>query len=169
MSSHDWNEFPFADSAFEYSGAGLMRGWSRLHQGDCEPFSDAARIKTLLKASPQLVGGLPQELSNNPKALAEALQSAWRHYHAGQFQKAYEEGDADAMNKAQEMIAKATLAEQQSSNMAQSVQAQVIRNMPVQAPVQKTQELDPETTHLNNLPLSVDKAPEIIKFGEVAP
>ncbi|MCW8844581.1 MAG: hypothetical protein OQK99_01985 [Gammaproteobacteria bacterium] len=94
MSSHDWNEFPFADSAFEYSGAGLMRGWSRLHQGDCEPFPDAARIKTLLKASPQLVGGLPQELSNNPKALAEALQSAWRHYHAGQFQKAYEEGVA---------------------------------------------------------------------------
>ena len=94
MSSHDWNEFPFADSAFEYPGAGLMRGWSRLHQGDCEPFPDATRIKTLLKATPQLAGSLPQELSDNPKALAEALQSAWRHYHAGQFQKAYEQGVA---------------------------------------------------------------------------
>jgi hypothetical protein len=69
----------------------------------------------------------------------------WAKQNAqAEFKKAYEEGDADAMTKAQEMIAKATLAEQQSSNMAQSVQAQVIRNMPVQAPVQKKQELDPE-------------------------
>jgi tetratricopeptide (TPR) repeat protein len=94
MSSHDWNEFPFADSAFEYSGTSLMRAWARLHQGDCEPFPDAARVKALLKATPGLADGLEEDLRDNPKALAEALQSAWRHYHAGQFQKAYEDGVA---------------------------------------------------------------------------
>ena len=61
-----------------------------------------------------------------------------------EFKKAYEEGDADGMTKAQEMIAKATLAEQQSSNMAQNVQQQVVSKMPVQQPVQQKQELDPE-------------------------
>ena len=94
MSSHDWNEFPFADSAFEYAGTGLMRAWARLHQGDCESFPDAARVKALLKASPPLAGGLSEDFRDNPKAIAEALQSAWRQYHAGQFQKAYEEGVA---------------------------------------------------------------------------
>jgi len=61
-----------------------------------------------------------------------------------EFKKAYEEGDADAMTKAQEMIARATLAEQQSNNMAQSVQAEVTKNMPVQQPATQQQELDPD-------------------------
>ena len=61
-----------------------------------------------------------------------------------EFKKAYEEGDADAMTKAQEMIAKATLAEQQSMNMAQNVQAEIVKKIPAEQPVQQTQELDPE-------------------------
>jgi len=61
-----------------------------------------------------------------------------------EFKKAYEEGDADAMTKAQEMIAKATLAEQQSMNMAESVQAEITKKLPVEQPAQQTQELDPD-------------------------
>jgi hypothetical protein len=86
----------------------------------------------------------------------------WAKQNAqAEFKKAYEEGDADAMTKAQEMIARATLAEQQSSNMAQNVQAQVIRNMPVRAPVQKKQELDPEMqTWSNKNPWFMSTVPE---------
>jgi len=48
------------------------------------------------------------------------------------------------MTKAQEMIAKATLAEQQSMNMAQNVQAEITKKLPAEQPVQQTQELDPD-------------------------
>ena len=45
----------------------------------------------------------------------------WAKQNAqAEFKRAYDEGDADAMTKAQGMIAKATLAEQQSMNMARS-------------------------------------------------
>jgi hypothetical protein len=101
------------------------------------------RLQTLMSENQRLQAMVEQggEVLNK-QAHNNAL---WAKQNAqAEFKKAYEEGDADAMTKAQEMIAKATLAEQQSSNMAQNVQAQVIRNMPVQAPVQKTQELDPE-------------------------
>ena len=69
----------------------------------------------------------------------------WAKQNAqAEFKRAYDEGDADAMTKAQEMIAKATLAEQQSMNMAQSVQAEIAKKLPVEQPVQQTQELDPD-------------------------
>jgi tetratricopeptide (TPR) repeat protein len=94
MSSHDWNAFPYPDSAFAYPGTALTRNWGRLHLGDCEPFPDAARVKALLKSSPELADHLSDELVENPKLIAEALQSAWRNYHSGRFQEAYEEGVA---------------------------------------------------------------------------
>ena len=59
------------------------------------------------------------------------------------FKKAYEEGNADEMTKAQELLSKATLAEQQSPNMAATLQQQIAQNLPeVQMPVQ--QQLDPD-------------------------
>jgi hypothetical protein len=101
------------------------------------------RLQTLMSENQRLQAMVEQGGQVlNKQAHNNAL---WAKQNAqAEFKKAYEEGDADAMTKAQEMIARATLAEQQSSNMAQNVQAQVIRNMPVQAPVQKKQELDPE-------------------------
>ena len=101
------------------------------------------RLQTMMSENQRLQAMVEQggEVLNK-QAHNNAL---WAKQNAqAEFKKAYEEGDADAMTKAQEMIARATLAEQQSSNMAQNVQAQVTRNMPVQAPVQKKQELDPE-------------------------
>ena len=102
-----------------------------------------ARLQTMMSENQRLQAMVEQggEVLNK-QAHNNAL---WAKQNAqAEFKKAYEEGDADAMTKAQEMIARATLAEQQSNNMAQSVQAQVTKNMPVQQPVPQQQELDPE-------------------------
>ncbi len=58
-----WLKFPHADKAYAYDGAALKKHWDRLHRGDGEPF----RKDT-------------------------AVQDAWRHYHAGEFQRAVEAG-----------------------------------------------------------------------------
>ena len=70
-----------------------------------------------------------------------AKQSATEAY-----KKAYEEGDADAMAKAQELLSKATLAEQQSGSTAQQVQNQILQSMPQQQIPQgmPEQKLDPD-------------------------
>jgi len=102
-----------------------------------------ARLQTMMSENQRLQAMVEQggEVLNK-QAHNNAL---WAKQNAqAEFKKAYEEGDADAMTKAQEMIARATLAEQQSNNMAQSVQAEVTKNMPVQQPVPQQQELDPE-------------------------
>ena len=54
------------------------------------------------------------------------------------FKKAYEEGNAEEMTKAQELLSKATLAEQQSTNMAANVQQQIAQNLP-QREIQEAQ------------------------------
>jgi len=101
------------------------------------------RLQTLMSENKKLQAMVDQggEVLNK-QAHNNAL---WAKQNAqAEFKKAYDEGDADAMTKAQEMIAKATLAEQQSMNMAQSVQAEIAKKLPVEEPVQQTQELDPD-------------------------
>jgi tetratricopeptide (TPR) repeat protein len=58
-----WTPFPHDNSEFVYEGAALKKNWARLHQGDCEPFP-----------------------SN------KAVEEAWRLYHAGDFQAAFDAG-----------------------------------------------------------------------------
>ena len=102
-----------------------------------------ARLQTMMSENQRLQAMVEQggEVLNK-QAHNNAL---WAKQNAqAEFKKAYEEGDADAMTKAQEMIARATLAEQQSNNMAENVQAQVTKNMPVQQAVAQQQELDPD-------------------------
>ena len=60
-----WSKFPHADKAYAYDAAGMKKHWPRLHKGDCEPFPKDA-----------------------------AVQEAWRHYHAGEFAQAVDEGTA---------------------------------------------------------------------------
>lgn len=101
------------------------------------------RLQTLMSENKKLQAMVDQggEVLNK-QAHNNAL---WAKQNAqAEFKRAYDEGDADAMTKAQEMIAKATLAEQQSMNMAQSVQAEIAKKLPVEEPVQQTQELDPD-------------------------
>ncbi len=59
MAKANWTKFPHPDQAYRYDGARLKQHWDRLHRGDCEPF---------------------------PKR--DALQAAWRLYHAGDFEQA---------------------------------------------------------------------------------
>jgi len=101
------------------------------------------RLQTLMSENKKLQAMVDQggEVLNK-QAHNNAL---WAKQNAqAEFKRAYDEGDADAMTKAQEMIAKATLAEQQSMNMAQSVQAEIAKKLPAEQPVQQTQELDPD-------------------------
>jgi len=65
MAKATWTKFPYADPAYEYAGPALKKAWDRLHRGDREPF--------------------PRD---------EQLQQAWRLYHAGDFQRAAEQGEA---------------------------------------------------------------------------
>jgi tetratricopeptide (TPR) repeat protein len=60
-----WIRFPHADKAYVHDAADLKKHWPRLHKGDCEPF--------------------PKE---------NAVQDAWRHFHAGEFAQAVEVGIA---------------------------------------------------------------------------
>jgi tetratricopeptide (TPR) repeat protein len=58
-----WVKFPYADKTYVYDSASLKKHWDRLHRGDREPFPKDA-----------------------------AVQNAWRHFHAGEFQQAVEVG-----------------------------------------------------------------------------
>ena len=64
-----WKKFPHADKSFVYAGAALKNNWERLHRGDREPFP----------ADP-------------------AVQEAWRLYHQGEFQTAFEAGLAAGLD-----------------------------------------------------------------------
>ncbi|MBB5019698.1 tetratricopeptide (TPR) repeat protein [Chitinivorax tropicus] len=63
MAALKWQSFPFPSDEFIYAGAALKKQWARLHRGDCEPF--------------------PAD---------KQAQEAWRLYHQGAFQSAYEIG-----------------------------------------------------------------------------
>ena len=61
-----WAAFPHDNAAFVYDGAALKKNWARLHKGDAEPFPSGDSAK--------------------------AIEQAWRLYHAGDFEGAYEAG-----------------------------------------------------------------------------
>jgi len=77
-----WTAFPYDNAAFVYTPTTLKKHWARLHAGDAEPF---------------------------PKD-ADVVQ-AWIHFHAGDFQAAYDAGLAaggagiTVANKAQAIYA----------------------------------------------------------------
>jgi hypothetical protein len=58
-----WTAFPYDSGDYDYDAAGLKKHWARLHAGDAEP--------------------LPKDA---------AVLEAWRLFHAGEFQKAYDAG-----------------------------------------------------------------------------
>lgn len=99
------------------------------------------RLQTLLQENQRLQTMVAQGGNVlNKTAYNNALWA--KHNAQAQFKKAYEEGDSDAMTKAQELLSKATLAEQQAGSTAQQVQSQILQNMP---PVQPTpQQVDPD-------------------------
>ncbi len=83
-----WKKFPYESARYAYEGTALEGVWPDLHRGDCEPFPDAAFVKDAFQRHPDLKGALDAE------ATAEALQSAWRAYHRGDFGAAVEQASA---------------------------------------------------------------------------
>lgn len=81
-----WNKFPHDAKPFAYAGDALKKAWPLLHAGDCEPFPDDKRAAALLK----IKGACPAGLG--AAQLASALQEAWRAFHRGDFQQAFEGG-----------------------------------------------------------------------------
>lgn len=86
MAKKAWAAFPHPDKAFDYAGAKLAKAWPDLHAGDQEPYPDEKHIAALLKAQPKL--------GKDAGAIASQLQDAWRDFHRGAFQDAYEAGVA---------------------------------------------------------------------------
>jgi tetratricopeptide (TPR) repeat protein len=86
MASKGWAAFPHPDKGFDYSGDKLAKAWKDLHAGDQEPFPDEKHVLALLKVNPRL--------GKDAKAIAGELQDAWRAFHRGDFQRAYEAGVA---------------------------------------------------------------------------
>lgn len=83
-----WAPFPHDVKAFAYPGPALAKAWPALHAGDLEPWPDEARAAALLKAAGKAAPRL------DAAALAGALQEAWRAFHHGAFQSAFEQGEA---------------------------------------------------------------------------
>jgi tetratricopeptide (TPR) repeat protein len=84
-----WEKFPHQNKLFEYPGDKLKKAWPVLHAGDGEPWPDEARAAALIKAAGKAA---PKGVS--AATLAEALQEAWRAFHRGDFQQAFESGQA---------------------------------------------------------------------------
>jgi len=86
MAKKGWAAFPYPDKAFEYAGDRLAKAWKDLHAGDQEPYPDDKRVAALLKANPKL--------GKDAAPIATQLQDAWRAFHRGDFQDAFEQGVA---------------------------------------------------------------------------
>lgn len=86
MATKPWTAFAHPDKAFDYSGDKLAKAWNDLHAGDLEPYPDDKHVAALLKANPKL--------GKDAKAMSAALQEAWRAFHRGDFQHAFEGGSA---------------------------------------------------------------------------
>lgn len=85
--SSKWAAFPHDAKAFAYAGDALKKAWPALHAGDAEPYPDAKRAAALSKAAGKTAPKLDAD------ALATALQDAWRAFHHGDFQAAFEAGE----------------------------------------------------------------------------
>ncbi len=85
--SSKWAAFPHDAKAFAYAGDALKKAWPALHAGDAEPYPDAKRAATLSKVAGKTAPKLDAD------ALATALQDAWRAFHHGDFQAAFEAGE----------------------------------------------------------------------------
>ncbi len=86
--SSKWAAFPHDAKAFAYAGDALKKAWPSLHAGDTEPYPDAKRAQALLDAAGKSAKGL------DAATLSAKLQDAWRAFHRGDFQAAFEAGEA---------------------------------------------------------------------------
>jgi len=81
MSKARWKPFPHADKHYDYAGARLKSNWSRLHQGDREPYPSVSGLKKLVELCPEFAP------SGSLEEAAVQLEDAWRAYHRGEFRR----------------------------------------------------------------------------------
>ncbi|WP_368565976.1 hypothetical protein [Pseudoxanthomonas sp. UTMC 1351] len=86
--SSKWAPFPHDAKAFAYAGDALKKAWPALHAGDNEPYPDAKRAQALIDAAGKAAKGL------GAADLSAKLQDAWRAFHRGDFQTAFETGES---------------------------------------------------------------------------
>lgn len=84
VAKSNWKAFGQTDKAYDYAGDKLAKAWAKLHAGDLEAFPDEKHVAKLLKANPRL--------GKDTGKLAESLQDAWRAFHRGDFQQAFDTG-----------------------------------------------------------------------------
>ena len=84
-----WAKFPHDAKAFDLAGDKLKKAWPTLHVGDGEPYPDEKRAVSLLKSAGKNV---PKSIDS--EAISTQLQAAWRAFHQGDFQHAFELGQA---------------------------------------------------------------------------
>lgn len=84
MAKKGWIPFPTPNKTFDYAGDKLAKAWNTLHTGDREPFPDEKAVAIVLMANPKL--------GKDASKIAAELQEAWRAFHRGDFQDAYETG-----------------------------------------------------------------------------
>ena len=116
----------------------------------------AERVKTLMADNQRL----EQMVSQGGDVLNKTAHNnaLWAKQSATEsYKKAYEEGDADAMAKAQELLAKATIAEQQAGGTAQQVQAQIAQNLQQQLAQQPQQPQVPQPQEQRKLDPDMEK------------
>lgn len=87
MARAKWIAFPYPGKSFDYAADKLAKNWAALHAGDQEPYPDAKWAAAAIKAAPQ------PAIKLDAAALAAATQDAWRSFHRGDFQDAFERGD----------------------------------------------------------------------------
>ena len=86
--SSKWAAFPHDAKGFAYAGDALKKAWPALHAGDNEPYPDTKRAQVLLDAAGKSAKGL------DAATLSAKLQDAWRAFHHGDFQAAFETGES---------------------------------------------------------------------------
>ena len=84
-----WTAFPGNAKSFTYAGDALHKAWGELHAGDTEPFPDAKRAASLIKAA-----GKAAPKGRDADDVSTVLQTAWTAFHAGDFQGAFEAGES---------------------------------------------------------------------------
>lgn len=77
-----WSAVPHLPT-FDFDGGALKAHWERLHRGDCEAFPTKATLAERIDA---------EDGSVDPNEAVEGVQNAWRAFHAGDLQRAYELG-----------------------------------------------------------------------------
>ena len=82
-----WTAYPL--QPFDYSGQKLAEFWPELHRGNCETYPSVDYVSQMINDNPQLPDRL---ISQDANDISEQLCQAWRHFHAGEFERATEYG-----------------------------------------------------------------------------